>query len=167
MASSRVVRKLVPTVASMAVLASCSFAYGADFDYPSVVPVPPSATVVAKAQGEDEDEPMRGREVVIDIGSSRPADLKTFYRQQFPASAGWREGSPDPDLGGDHLLCLVRHTDQRFDEYAEVDPYSRRFKSSGPRRYIASISRLYVRPEWGERTENRCGQASIWFPVNP
>ena len=63
-------------------------------------------------------------------------------------------------------MCLVSHSDKRFDEYVEIYPYDRRFKSAGPHRYLASISRLYVIPERGERTVNRCGLAGIWFPTD-
>lgn len=127
-------------------------------------PRPSGATVIAQAKGWDDDDPMRGRELVIDIGSARPAELVEFYRKQFPSIAGWRQGAPDPDVGGGHLLCLVRHSDKRFDEYVEIYPYDLRFTSAGPHRYLALFSRLNVMPEWGERTVNRCGLASIWFP---
>lgn len=147
-------------------LTACGQGYGADFDYPNEPPTPPGATVIADAKGWDDDEPMRGREVVIDIEEVRPAELVEFYRERFPSSEGWLQGKPDADVGGGHLLCLVNQSDKRFDEYVEIYPYARRFKSAGAHRYLVSISRLYVMPEWGKRTVNRCGLAGAWFPTD-
>jgi len=148
-------------------LAACGLDYGANFDYPNEPPLPPGATVITDAKGWDDDDPMRGREVVIDIGSARPAELVAFYGERFPSAEGWLPGAPDPDVGGGQLLCLVSHSDERFDEYVEVYPTHGRFKSTRRHRYVVSISRLYVMPEWGERTVNRCGQAASWFSTNP
>jgi hypothetical protein len=126
--------------------------------------VPPNATAIATAKGWDDDDPMRGREVVIDTGSIREVDLVEFYREQFPSADGWVDGVADRDVGGGHLLCLVSHADDEFDEYVEIYPYNSNSKSAGPHRYEVSVSRLYV-PE-GERTINRCGLAGIWYPTN-
>ena len=157
---------LIACAFGLTALAACDLRFGASFDYPNQPPLPSGSTVIAKAKGWDDDDPMRGREVVIDIGTARPAEVVEFYRERFPPTEGWLQGAPDPDVGGGHLLCLVRHSDKEFDEYVEIYPYHRGFKSAGPHRYLTSISRLYVMPEWGKRTVNRCGQASIWFPTN-
>lgn len=150
----------------MTALAACdSLGYGADFDYPNEPPVPPGATVIAKEKGWDDDDPMRGREVMIDIGSSRPAELVAFYRDRFPSTEGWLQGTPDPDVGGGDLLCLVGHSDEGYDEYVEIYPYHRHFESAGPDRYIASISRLDAVDD-GERAVDQCGLAAIWFPTD-
>lgn len=140
--------------------------YGANFDYPKQPPLPPGARAIATAKGWDDDDPMRGREVVIDVGSTRPAELVAFYRERFPIAEGWRQGTPDPDVGGGHLLCLVDQSDKKFDEYVEIYAYHRGFKSAGPNRYLASISRLYAMGDDGDRTADRCGLAGIWFPMN-
>lgn len=76
------------------------------------------------------------------------------------------EGEPDPDAGGGHLLCLVNHSSDDFDEYVEIYPYDDGDKSAGPTRYIASISRLSIVLRDSERTANGCGIASAWFPMN-
>lgn len=133
--------------------------YGAEFDFPAEPPVPEFAEVVAQSDGSDDDDPMRGRAVVIEVGDHGLSDLLGFYREQFPAEAGWRAGAPDPDVGGGHELCLVNNGSSDYDEYLEVNEQSAR-----PNRYWVSLSRLHVRPEWGERTVNRCGLARIWFP---
>lgn len=147
-------------------LTACSVGYGANFSYPKEPPAPPGASVIAHAKGWDDDDPMRGREVVIDIGSVRRVELVKFYRERFPSAAGWLQGAPDPDAGGGHLLCLVSHSDKEFDEYVEIYPYDSSFTSAGQHRYLVSISRLNVMPDWGERTVNRCGLASTWFPAD-
>jgi hypothetical protein len=141
------------------------FNYGANFGYPSEPPVPPGAAAVVSAKGWDDDDPMRGREVVIDIGKMKPAKLTRFYRGQFSVATGWHEGAPHEEVGGGYLLCLVRHMDERFDEYVEIYPHNRRRdESSGPSRYLASISRLEAESRAGKRTVDRCGLASIWYP---
>jgi hypothetical protein len=143
-------------------LTGCSLSYGADFDYPGQPPLPAGATVIAGAQGWDNDDPLRGREVVVDIGSASQDELLAFYRTQFPSAAGWQQGDPDPQSGPDHLLCLVSHSDPRFDEYVEIYTYKRRFTSADPHRYLVSISRLTA--GHGERDLSRCGVARAWFP---
>jgi hypothetical protein len=146
-------------------LSACGFGYGASFDYPDEPPTPGGTTVVAKATGSDDDDPMRGREVVIDLGNTRPDDLVEFYREQFPSSDGWSEGQAQSQFGGGHLLCLVRNSDDDFDEYVEIYPYDGRAKSEGRRRYRVSISRLSVGSD-DERSVDRCGVADDWFPSN-
>lgn len=146
--------------------------YGAGFDYPATPPQPAFATMVAKADGFDDDDPMRGREIVLDIGTHTESELVDFYREQFPASAGWMEGSPE--VGGerdDYIVCLVSNAASGYDEYVEVYRYDGRFTngletgpSGGPNRFVVSISRLSVAEEWGSRTVNRCGEAAGWFP---
>lgn len=146
-------------------LAGCDLGYGASFGYPSEPPVPPGASIIAKAEGWDDDDPMRGREVVIDTAKAGPAELVGFYREQFPPSEGWLDGQPDADVGGGHLLCLVNQSDDGYDVYVEIYPYWGDFESAGPHRYLMSVSRLYV-PEGRERKVNRCGLAGIWYPRN-
>jgi hypothetical protein len=127
---------------------------------------------VAEADGFDDDDPMRGREIVIDIGSHTESELVDFYREQFPASAGWMEGSPEVDGGSDdYSVCLVSNAASGCDEYVEVYRYDGRFTngletgpSGGPNRFVVSMSRLFVAEAWGARTVSRCGEAGGWFP---
>lgn len=156
----------------MTASAACAPIYGASFDYPNEPPVPPGATVIADAKGWDDDDPMRGREVVIEFRNAEQDELVEFYRKSFPSTAGWSEGTAAPEDTDWHLLCLVSHADEDFDEYVEVfpyddDSYDRDLKSAGPGRYLVSISRLHATPEREERTTDRCGQASVWYPINP
>ncbi len=169
MTHRRPLRALALTIYAFgaAALAACGLGYGANFDYPNEPPLPPGATVITHAKGWDDDDPMRGREVVIDIGSARPAELVAFYDERFPSAEGWLPGAPDPDVGGGHLVCLVSHSDERFDEYVEVYPTHGSRKSTRPPRYVVSISRLCAMPERDERTVNRCGLAGNWYPTNP
>jgi hypothetical protein len=133
---------------------------------PSDPPVPPGASVVAKAKAADDDDPMRGREVVIDTATAGPTETVAYYREQFSATEGWLDGTPDPDGGGGgHLLCLVSHAHDDFDEYVEIYPYGNGSKPAGPHRYLVSISRLHV-PEADKRNVERCGLASAWFPTD-
>jgi len=108
---------------------------------------------------------MRGREIVIDIGNAPQGELLAFYRTQFPSTAGWQQGAADPDVGGSHLLCLVNHSDTRFDEYVEIYAHQHGFTSAAPHRYLVSISRLDA-ADRSERTVNQCGLASIWYPTD-
>lgn len=151
----------------MTTLTACNPVYGAAFDYPNEPPVPPGATVIADAKGWDDDDPMRGREVVIDIGSTPQDDLVEFYRERFPAAEGWLEGTSAREDAGWHTLCLVSHANEDFDEYVEIVPHDGDAKSAGPGRYLVSISRLHAVPDQGERTSDQCGQASAWFPLHP
>lgn len=158
-------RKLALTAMGLAWLTGCSvLEYGANFDYPPEPPTPPGATVVASADGSDDDDPMRGRQVVLDIGNTSTTALVKFYGDRFPTAEGWAEGTALPDVGGGHLLCLVSQSHRDFDEYVEIYPHQGDDKSAGPHRYRVSISRLYVSPEWDERTVDRCGLAARWFP---
>lgn len=138
--------------------------YGADFGYPAAPPRPAFAKPVADATGFDDDYPMRGREIVIDIGSHTEPELVDFYRDQFPASEGWGNGSPEADVGGGHSLCLVNNAASGYDDYLEVYPHGARSASGGPHRFLVSLSRLHVVEGRGARTTDRCGLASIWFP---
>jgi hypothetical protein len=138
--------------------------YGADFEYPAAPPAPVFATAVTHADGFDDDDPMRGRESVIDVGAHTEAELVAFYREHFPESEGWSDGSPEVDSRDDFSLCLVNTGQSGYDEYVEVYHYGDNFKSGGADRFVVSISRLFVSPDWGSRTTDRCGLAGIWFP---
>ncbi|MFZ2502097.1 MAG: hypothetical protein WAW88_05460 [Nocardioides sp.] len=162
----RVCLKLLPTFAAVVLVVGCGVPYGANFDYPEAPPTPGFGSVVAHADGIDDDDPMRGREILIDIGTAKPEELVAFYRARFPDDAGWKQGTDDPDVGGGEILCLVNHSDSRYDEYLEIFKYVSGSRSGGPGRYIVSLSRLHADSESGKRTVSRCGLASIWFPSN-
>jgi len=85
-------------------LAGCGVSYGTEFDYPGQPPLQAEAGIVAGAQGWDDDDPMRGREIVLDIGTMPRDEFLAFYRMQLPSTAGWQQGNADPDVGGDQLL---------------------------------------------------------------
>ena len=141
---------------------------GADFDFPAAPPVPTFGTVVEQADGFDDDDPMRGRESLIDIGDHRQSDLLYYYRRQFTEADGWLTGTAGPDdVGGG--LCLVNHSDDRFDEYVEIYKYDDVFagRSGRPGHYLVSISRLDVALDRdNKRTTDRCAEASTWYPTN-
>lgn len=166
----RFLRTILLTIfgVGMCALTACGadgLQHGANFGYPKEPPVPPGAAVTAKARGQDDDDPMRAREVVFDVGNSLPTEVVNFYRSQFPAGAGWIKGTADPDVGGGHLLCLVRQVDKRFDEYVEIYRDHPSSRPSDAHRYLVSISRLYVSPNSGKRTSDRCGVSATWFPA--
>jgi hypothetical protein len=143
--------------------------YGADFDYPAAPPLPPFGTVVEQANGFDDDDPMRGRESLIDIGGHTQSELVDYYRGQFTEADGWLDGTTHPDLGGGrHVLCIVNHADDRYDEYVEIDKYDYQFAgpSGSPNHYLVSTSRLSVTLDVGRRTSDRCGEAGGWYPRN-
>jgi len=133
--------------------------YGADWDYPDEPSVPTGAVIVADGTAWDDDDPIRGREIVVDIGDATKTDLVRFYRDQFPAADDWVEGSPDADLGGGHLLCLVKQSPQTYDEYLEIYPHkSPDFEYGSHGRYLIAISRVSARHE-----VSRCGAAFAWY----
>lgn len=73
---SRLLRSLglAACAVGVTVLTGCDVGCGANFDYPSEPPLPPGATVTVQAKVWDDDDPMRGREVVIDVGSAPQAE---------------------------------------------------------------------------------------------
>lgn len=63
---------------------------GRTFDYPRQPPVPAHAKVVAAASGSDDDDPMRGREVVVDLGTAALQTLSSSIGSGFPeVPVGW------------------------------------------------------------------------------
>lgn len=86
-----------------------------------------------------------------------------FYRERFPSAAGWRQCEPELDVGGGHLLCLVRHSEKRFDEYVEIYPYGPPLQVwrpasmpcvGQPAQRVARVGRAHRRPvRSGKRLE--------------
>ena len=66
-------------------------------------------------------------------------------------------------------ICCVSFVIRRSDSMStsRSTHTARRFKSGGRHRCHASVSRLNVSPEWGERTVDRCGLASVWSSLEP
>lgn len=135
-------------------LFGCSPMYGADFEYPSEVPVPESATVLATDKGWDDDDPMRSRQRVIDIRDGSLPALLDFYRQTFTTSDGWTSVK----VSSDQELCLVNRSDDRYTELLEVFPYSGARVEHRPGRYLVMTSRI---EQVGRKP---CGVATAWIP---
>jgi hypothetical protein len=146
---------------STLLLSSC----GGTFDYPKQPPVPPDAKVVASASGSDDDDPMRGRELVVDIGAADAQKLLQFYRERFPQSAGWADETPDDT--SDDSLCLVNRESSDYDEFMEFIPYRGTSRYAGPGRFLVWTSRLHTRSNPNQSPKNRCGFSLIWFPIAP
>ena len=133
------------------------------FGYPQRPPVPTGATLMATAEGSDDDDPMRGRELLIDVGSADSRSLFDFYRERFPESGGWTEEQP----ASTPSLCLVNRESSDYDEFVEVVPYRGSAHDAGPHRFLVWTSRLHVRSNPNESPRNRCGFSGIWFPLAP
>ena len=139
----------------LAALVACSPIYGANFGYPSEVPVPASATVLATDTGSDDDDPIRSRQQVLEIQDGSLPALLDFYRQTFTTSDGWTSAK----VGSGQELCLVNQSDDRYTELLEVFPYSGARVEARPGRYLVMISRL----EQGFGTKP-CGEVTAWVP---
>ena len=127
--------------------------YGAGFDYPSALPLPQSATTVLSDDGADDDDPMRSRQQVIDMPTDSAPALLAFYRQTFPATKGWT----DQPVQGDHELCLVNRSNDKYTEVVEVFSYTGSRVPVQPGRHLVMISRLQASGD-----EDPCGMANAW-----
>ncbi len=154
MSRSAVTARLVLAPLTWGALAGCSLSYGADFDYPSNVPVPESATVLATDKGWDDDDPIRSRQRIIDVQDGSLPALLDFYRQTFNTSDGWTS----VEVVGDQKLCLVNRSDDHYTELLEVFTYSGIRVPDRPDRYLVMVSRL-------ERVgDEPCGLAQAYIP---
>lgn len=129
------------------------FAFVPQFGYPDEAPVPGGATVLVTDAGWDDDDPMRSRHQVIDINDGSPSSLLDFYREAYPASAGWAPVR----AGREQELCLVDRGDHRYTEVLEVFPYRGTRVEQGRGRYLVMISRL--EPGFGNAP---CDEATSW-----
>ena len=137
-------------------LSGCAPIFGGNFDYPDEPAIPGTANVLSVDKGSDDDDPMRARIKVIDIGNSSAGALLNFYRATYGSADGWAQITVD---GRHQELCLVRHSDNRFSEFVEVFPYSGSRVPVEHGRHLVMISRL----EPGDE-ENSCGFAKAWVP---
>lgn len=138
-------------------LGGCGLLYGADFGYPSAPAAPDGARVLVTARAADDDDPMRGRVLVLDLGGAEAAEVGSSYREAYPADDGWI------DLrltSGDQRLCLVRRTDEGWTDYVEVFRYRGSRVEAQPDRVLVMRSRIAnVTPDTERRT---CGLATGW-----
>src|SRR5689334_20512990 len=95
--------RLGATVLAAVALSACQPIYGAGFGYPDAPPVPDGTLVVASDTGSDEDDPIRSRQQVVDLGTTSEADVLAFYRNAYPPAQGWKDQPPDAET----KLCLV------------------------------------------------------------
>jgi len=148
----------VRAVAALAMfsLAGCGPLYGADFDYPSDLPVPPQGTVELHGDAADNDDPMRSRYQLLDVGDAGPDALTEFYAHEFPAFAGWTEW----ETTSGQTLCLVRKEDRKYTELVEVFPYLGTAVESREGMYLVMTSRL----QWFD--DDVCGAATRWVPMD-
>ena len=129
------------------------FSYGANFDFPEALPLPQAATQVLSDEGEDDDDPMRSRQQVVDVGDDSAAALLAFYRETYPASKGWT----DLPVAGDQELCLVNRSNDKYTEVVEVYLYTGSRVPVQPDRHLVMISRLQ-----DTGGEDPCGMANAW-----
>jgi hypothetical protein len=144
-------------------LVACSPIYGANFGYPDEVPVAESAAVLATDTGQDDDDPVRSRQQVIDVQDGSLPAVLDFYRQAFATAEGWTSVK----TGSEQELCLVNQSDDRYTELLEVFPYSGDRVEARQGRYLVMISRL--EPDFGKEP---CGEATSWvstdlLPLHP
>jgi hypothetical protein len=133
-------------------LTACESTYGAGFDYPEAAPVPETATVLAIDKGSDDDDPIRSRQQILDLGATTQADLLAFYRDAYPDSGGWKDGK----MRGDQQLCLVNKENPEYTEVVEVYKYGGTRVPVTPTRRLVTVSRI-AHPD-----AHVCGFSLIW-----
>lgn len=137
-------------------LGACKPIYGASFDFPEEAPVPPGVTVLATDTGSDQDDPLRSRQQVVDLGSTTQAELLASFRDAYPATEGWTDGK----VGGDRQLCLVNREDPEYTEVVEVYAYGGTRVPATPTRRLVIVTRM-------EDPDPRvCGSALGWTNVD-
>jgi hypothetical protein len=146
---------------TLGALAGCAPIYGANFDYPDEPAAPKTSNVLVQDKGWDDDDPMRARIKVIDVGKSSAAALDAFYRATYGPADGWVQLAADQSYQD---LCLVRHSNSRYTEFVEVFPYTGSRVPTEPSRYLVMTSRLQHIDPGGDA--NSCGLATAWIPVD-
>lgn len=134
--------------------------YGADFSYPDDLPVATMATAVLSDEGWDDDDPIRTRLQVVDVGDANGAVLTDFYRQSFRPSEGWIEQEPGTGSGANQSLCLVNNSSERYTEVVEVFAYTGGRVDVRKGRYLVMITR--VQDDEG----HPCGVAFPWIAMD-
>ena len=139
--------------ATVLTFAGCGF-LGFGPDYPTELPLPPSASEVVSDTGSDEDEPMRSRQQVLDVPNASAIELLSFYQGIFTEARGW---STEATNDG-QLVCLSRKSDEGYFEFVEVFPYKGSRVDVRPGRFLATASRF--------QNESHCGSALAWVPLD-
>lgn len=147
-------RRVALAAAAACALTACkAISYGADFGYPEAAPVPDGVEVLATDKGWDDDDPLRSRQQVLELGGMAQADLIEFYQAAYLASEGWTEGEAlDPEQ-----LCLVNSEHSEYTEVIETYQYNGDQVPASPTRRLVVVSRIKnPNPEM-------CGSALPWI----
>lgn len=139
---------------------ACSAAGCGNFDSlrtPDEPPVPAFARSMATDDASDVDDPMRSQLVVADIADHPTSDLIAFYRDRFPASAGWKEQTVDEG----RRLCLVRSGDHV--EVVRIDDYQGSRVPAASGRYLLS-SAVFEEAEYDPAEQ--CRLTHLWTPTD-
>ncbi|MFE7227049.1 hypothetical protein ACFU7D_19800 [Nocardioides sp. NPDC057577] len=156
MTSWRLVAAAAAAAAACALTACNAISYGAEFGYPEAAPVPDGVEVVATDKGWDDDDPLRSRQQVLELGDMAQADLIEFYQAAYPASEGWTEGeASDPEQ-----LCLVNDADPGYTEVVETYQYEGDRVRVSPTRRLVTVSRIK------DPDPEVCGVALAWINVD-
>lgn len=138
--------------AGVVVASACSGQSG--LRYPTPAPLPPGASVVATSNASDDDDPLRGKIQVVDVGRASWRTVQEHYVAAYPQSSGWRVHK------GDHeRLCLLNTTNAHHDSVLDVAPYEGTRVASTPHRYLVMITHV-------ERGQGNCNAAWQWAPVD-
>lgn len=137
-------------------LTACQSITGARLDYPQAAPFPAGTAVLVADKGRDDDDPIRSRQQVLDLGATTQADLVEFYRDAYPSSEGWQ----DAKMRGDQQLCLVNKENSEYTQVVEVEMYGGTRLPVTPKRRLVTVSRI-EHPD-----QHVCGLASAWTSLD-
>lgn len=126
-------------------------------EHPAELPLPAFARSMATDDASDVDDPMRSQLVVADIADHPTSELIAFYRDRFPASAGWKEQAVDEG----RRLCLVRSGDHV--EVVRVDDYQGSRVPAASGRYLLS-SAVFEEAEYDPAEQ--CRLTHLWTPID-
>lgn len=133
-------------------LAGCGSLAG--LAYPQEIPVPSGARVIATDEGSDNDEPMRSRLAVVDIGDEPVGALVGFYRDRFSAADGFTEQS----VADDQVLCLLRQQENGALNLVEIVAYRGTRVPTNHGRYLVS------KTTFAQSIDDPCGYTHMWTP---
>ena len=148
--------RLGATLLAAIALSACNPIYGAGFGYPDAVPVPRGAQILATDEGSDDDDPIRSRQQVVDLGTATEAEILAFYRDAYPSSAGWEDRAVDADT----KLCLVNAGNADYTQVVEVYGYDGTRVPASPGRLLVSVSRI-ANPD-----PDVCGFTFAWISMD-